>query len=46
MVDDIDATLLASNWNSTAASNSVPEPGVLAIALGLLLSLACVRRLR
>ena len=45
VVDDIDATLLASNWQTTAAGASVPEPSTLVGLLGLCLAgLLALRR--
>ena len=44
VVNDLDATILAANWQTTAANTTVPEPGVLAMLLFGIASLAVMRR--
>ena len=44
-VDDTDATMMATNWGYGTASQAVPEPSMLAMLAGVLLSLVlCLRR--
>ena len=46
-VDDADATLLAANWQfGVSNSNSVPEPGAIALLISAVVGLLIVRRKR
>ena len=45
IVDDRDATLLAANWqNGVVATGAVPEPGTVALLLGLFAGMFCLLR--
>jgi hypothetical protein len=44
VVDEEDASILAANWQETAEGAPVPEPGMLALLAGALLSLLVWRR--
>ncbi|MBN1908163.1 MAG: dockerin type I repeat-containing protein [Pirellulales bacterium] len=46
-VDDLDASIMAANWNGGSESVGVPEPGMMALLLGLaLFAVPAVRRQR
>ena len=46
IVNDDDATLLATNWQTTTPPESVPEPGVWALLIAAMVSLATLTRRR
>ncbi|MBN1912465.1 MAG: exo-alpha-sialidase [Pirellulales bacterium] len=45
VVNDLDASILAANWGAGVEGSSVPEPGCVALLVGLL-SMAIVRRVK
>ena len=46
IVDDRDAAIMAAHWSTPAEDAAVPEPSTLVLLLGIVASLACLRRKR